>query len=507
MRTVPGFAVTAAVTAGWVVLVGAILAGAATRASADVVHLKGGRTLVGKVEESGDSVKVTMDGGAVTIPRSKVESIERGEVPRDGFERRVEALAAGDVAGALALAAEAETAGCADAAGRALERAAVWAPADPAVRAASQRWRIFSRRLPGDPEADAKLLSACGEGARLLLTDHFRIAYVAAPDEVRRRGESLEAAYRKVHELSAKLGIDAHPIDRRMDVLLFADHETWVRALGKPAEELQGMSGIYIHESARVYLFDTATLPEAARARAEAVKARAAIAAYETSLAAQKAQVEKTAADVAEAVRRSDAARRRIAEDALTSARASLRAAQDKADAERARIDAFEQDIADHLERENLGTTTHEACHQLTFATGVCRPGQPIWLLEGLATLFEVTSRTTFVPESVNEMRLADLRRVWDAGRISRLADVVSDAVFTTPGGDRLAAYAEAWSVSHFLSRRHPAAFAKYVREARLLANVAASAPQRLADFRAAFGDDLDALDRAWKDDVRLLRR
>src|SRR6185436_647047 len=102
-----------------------------------------------------------------------------------------------------------------------------------------------------------------------------------------------------------------------------------------------------------------------------------------------------------------------------------------------------------------------EACHQLAFALGVSRAGQPLWLVEGLATLFEAQSRTSFVLEAPNGPRLKDVRTIWDRNEGGRLRDVVTDAVFSVPAREG-AAYAESWSLSYFLANRRREAFSRF---------------------------------------------
>jgi hypothetical protein len=171
-----------------------------------------------------------------------------------------------------------------------------------------------------------------------------------------------------------------------------------------------------------------------------------------------------------------------------------------------------------------------------------------------------VTSRRSFLLDAVNEMRIEDLRAAWrksdpqtarsaggwptvprevgaaasrDTGASeadgaghggatapaapadakgaappapakgpSRLEDVVSDAGFFGPAGERSRAYAEAWSLVWHLSRRRPEKFARLLQESRPAPFDAKSAPTRLEDFKRAFGDDLATIEREWRDDV-----
>ncbi|MFW6163909.1 MAG: hypothetical protein ACODAJ_14150 [Planctomycetota bacterium] len=74
-------------------------------AGADVVRLRNGGELVGKIVESDDdSVTIRTPTSKMTVPRARIESIERGEAPSDVYARRAAELADDDVKGHLALA-------------------------------------------------------------------------------------------------------------------------------------------------------------------------------------------------------------------------------------------------------------------------------------------------------------------------------------------------------------------------------------------------------------------
>ncbi len=73
-------------------------------ASADLVHLHGGRTVEGLVIEIGDEIEVEGRHGSVRIARAKVERIEKKPVPWLEFENRRSELAPGDAAGHFRLA-------------------------------------------------------------------------------------------------------------------------------------------------------------------------------------------------------------------------------------------------------------------------------------------------------------------------------------------------------------------------------------------------------------------
>lgn len=384
-----------------------VLLAPAFRGFGDEVRLAGGGKLVGDVTESETEVRVTFAGGSVTVPRERVASIVRGTA----------------------------------------------APAPPQT----------TPTLPEDAAADRALRELHGPDGGLLRTAHYRIAHDPSVPDLRARAERLEACWRKFHEWGAALGLRPEASSRPLEVRIFATFESFCAALGRNESDMKGLSGIYDHRQGRVYLYDVEQSPEVRRARQE-------IADAESRLAAARAALADVARSIAEyeagrsAARGSDARRERESIDArIAEARAAGRAAQDDADRYEQAVAAQRGKLEAHVERENFSSATHEAAHQISFATGVCRPDHPIWLIEGLATLFEVQGRLSFVPEAPNRARLTDLRAARAAGRRTRLADVLSGRVLA-PGADgRLAAYAECWSVVYFLARKHPGVLAEVV--------------------------------------------
>lgn len=150
---------------------------------------------------------------------------------------------------------------------------------------------------------------------------------------------------------------------------------------------------------------------------------------------------------------------------------------------------------------DNAETIIHEATHQTAYNVGVHRrfAEQPRWLIEGLAMMFEARgvweARSSHTrSDRINRGRLDDFRYNLTSrggGMIKQL--VATDQYFKT---NAVKAYAEAWTLSFFLSETRPTQYSNY------LARVAARKPfskyparARLADFKKAFGSDLEMLD------------
>ncbi len=78
---------------------GALLA-LASAAAADVVHLKTGEKLEGKIlSETATKVKIETPFGTTEVERSRIEKIERGKTPKEVFAERKAALGKTDVVG------------------------------------------------------------------------------------------------------------------------------------------------------------------------------------------------------------------------------------------------------------------------------------------------------------------------------------------------------------------------------------------------------------------------
>lgn len=76
----------------------------APRLAADIVHLRGGRTIEGLVIEYPDSVEIEGRNGSVTVPRAQIESIEKKQIPWLEYENRHAELKKDDAEGHYQLA-------------------------------------------------------------------------------------------------------------------------------------------------------------------------------------------------------------------------------------------------------------------------------------------------------------------------------------------------------------------------------------------------------------------
>ena len=149
-----------------------------------------------------------------------------------------------------------------------------------------------------------------------------------------------------------------------------------------------------------------------------------------------------------------------------------------------------------------IATIVHEATHQLAFNSGLQTryADIPLWVSEGIAVYFETpdlqSARGWRNIGAVNRVRLADFRRYLPQRPTDSLTSLIaSDDRFrnTRSAAD---AYGEAWALNYFLLRKHKAAYIRYLKTLAAKRPLLYDKPaDRLAAFRAAFGEDLRSLD------------
>lgn len=151
----------------------------------------------------------------------------------------------------------------------------------------------------------------------------------------------------------------------------------------------------------------------------------------------------------------------------------------------------------------NVATVVHEATHQIAFNSGmhVRYADNPLWLVEGMAMYFEtpdLTSRTGWkTAGAVNDLRLGQFRQQLEKRPADSLQSLIASDARFTDAEQMGPAYAEAWALNYFLIKARKKAYVAYLQtlaaKSRLIFDDPAT---RLAEFRAAFGDDLRQLDQ-----------
>lgn len=158
----------------------------------------------------------------------------------------------------------------------------------------------------------------------------------------------------------------------------------------------------------------------------------------------------------------------------------------------------------------NVATVVHEATHQLAYNSGFHQrfSDNPLWLAEGMAMFIEAPNRKAAdwnrIGE-VNKPRL-DLFRKRHFGnspvRVDLESLIRSDELLRNKD-TALDAYADCWALTFYLIRTHRDQFFQYLKGLAKKPALDQDTPeQRLADFRAVFGE----IDQLEEDFVRYMR-
>jgi len=133
------------------ILLFALLIGGLSASHADVVFIKGGGKLEGRiVEQTESSVEVDIGAGTLTFPMSSVERIEEGRSPLDDYDERVRGLAENDRDGWLELARWASGVGLGTQSLRAYEHVLTLDPKNPEANQALGRVEVDGRWMTED---------------------------------------------------------------------------------------------------------------------------------------------------------------------------------------------------------------------------------------------------------------------------------------------------------------------------------------------------------------------
>lgn len=160
----------------------------------------------------------------------------------------------------------------------------------------------------------------------------------------------------------------------------------------------------------------------------------------------------------------------------------------------------------------NAETVIHETAHQLAFNGGLHnRYGEtPKWASEGLACYFEArgvwnSQQHRQMADRVNLYRKQAFEKLLATRPKGLMAELIqSDRLFQT---DAERAYAEAWGMTCFFVETRPRQYFEMLRKVAAAPNFQRYAgPNRLADFTAAFGEDLSVLEAKYLQFLRDLK-
>ena len=153
--------------------------------------------------------------------------------------------------------------------------------------------------------------------------------------------------------------------------------------------------------------------------------------------------------------------------------------------------------------QRTVATIVHEATHQIAFNCGLHTRYSdcPLWFSEGIAVYFETpdlsSSRGWRTIGAVNRPRVVQFKEYLKRRPADSISTLIAKDDRLRDTGKALDAYAEAWALTYFLNKQRPKEYLAYLAMLSKKKPLMWDDPaRRLADFKAAFGDDLEELDR-----------
>jgi hypothetical protein len=161
-------------------------------------------------------------------------------------------------------------------------------------------------------------------------------------------------------------------------------------------------------------------------------------------------------------------------------------------------------DLSSLVNAANVTTIVHEATHQIAFNSGfhVRLADNPMWLTEGLAIYFESPDlKNASGWKTTGQVNRTRLQRFRDYSRNRRQTGSLPTLL---ANNDRLSkpdtaadGYAEAWLLTHFLIRQRKDQYVAYIQSLQNRKPLDfGSDEDRLKFFKAAFGEDLQKLEK-----------
>jgi hypothetical protein len=326
--------------------------------------------------------------------------------------------------------------------------------ADPGHPATARMIATLDRLdRPGTDPDLGPLRSALGTSFEVARGPHVLLLHQHGEAEAAGRVELLESVVRSYYLLFAAHGLELPAPGRRLVSAWFAEQRDYLAFLhAEGADAFRTTLGYYHPTLDAVLTYDTRSSPA-----------------------------------------------RRQARDAIAERLVGLDRPADGDDRDRLRREALRRQLLLEMERRSveLGTAAHEMVHLLVARSGLAprHDDFPLWLHEGLAAQFEVVRGGRWAGFGrAHDLRLPDWRRLDPR---PRLGPLLRDSGFGH--GYRRDAYAAAWALVYYLRQKHPDRFLTFLDLLRSPdPEVRPREDRTVAHFRAAFGEDLHALEADW---------
>lgn len=445
---------------------------ASAKSASGVVTLKSGASFEGEIRESDDEILVESSKQKMRFKRADVERIEYRKLPAQVLREALDQTPAGDADALYRLARYAWDNDLRTEYHDILGRVLAARPDHAAAAKDMARYKKFFERLPLTAEEEAALVKKYGKAFKTVRSDHYLVVYDCDPTFALGRLSYLEKLYTTFYPYFEDRGFDTRFLPRPLTAVIFATRDEYVKA-GAP----KNSAGLYMPASRELWMFDP-------RKTVDAHEVLDAIDSVDEAL--KKAQ-EKLAL---------------------------AKTPQEKDETQKLIAQLKEYQLYNRVVRRQTGTLgaidtlVHEGFHQLADNGGVLGQDKdfPVWVTEGMAEYWgrqEGWGGSRGLPGSLHTESVALIRAMIVQKRHIPLAEVMkytNGEGYLGLGQRAALAYAEAWSLVHFMIQRRAGTRAdKFFAWMREISKAKGATPEsKDAAYQEAFGADLDQLEQEW---------
>jgi uncharacterized protein DUF1570 len=455
--------------------------------AADIVHLKSGGTVEGRVEEKQDRVTVTLSSGSMDILKSQIERIEKKALPQDIFAGRLKNLIdKKDIEGCITLAEWAWSQDLEPQYVTALRTALLLDKKNKTARKMLRDYQLRLAILPHNEKADEKIRKEMGQEFVVLRTRHYRIGYNCSEFFANLTAQRLENVYRQFLDVFQARKFEPAPISDRLEVILFDTREQFRRHARSHEKKTWNSAGFYSDRTRRSYFFDAYNDGNYRRQLRK-------LDGFQEQLELNREEVLAGDGDNYYIVTNSDGS-----QDKLNRRQMLIRLQDHEAELE----SQFER-LRDSYQEMNINVTIHEATHQLAYNCGIHNRyfNNPVWLVEGLALYFEAAAQSHWnKPGEIHPQRLElFVRSCQTLNPISLETLIKQDNLFSTQNANADITYATAWALFYYLVWQQQEKLFDYMYDLSLrMSEAPYEAEERKKDFESYFGN-LEQLEKHWR--------
>jgi hypothetical protein len=457
-----------------------------THLTGDIVHLKTGGTVEGRVEEKQDRVSVTLTSGSMEILKSQIARIEKKALPQDVFAGRLKKLIdENDAPGCIKLAEWAWSQDLEPQYVTALRTALLLDKKNKTARKMLREYQLRLANLPLNEKTVKKIRQDFGQDFNVLRTQHYRIGYNCSDFFAELTAQRLENVYRQFIDVFQARHFEPAPISDRLEVILFDTREQFRRHARNHEKKTWNSAGFYSDRTRRSYFYD-AYNDNNYRSQLKKLDA------FQQRLNVSREEVLAGDSDSYFLVTNPDGS-----QDKLNKRQILIRLQEHQAE-----LEAQFELLRDSYQEMNINVTIHEATHHLAYHCGIHNRyfNNPVWLVEGLAMYFEAAAQSRWIkPGEIHPQRLELFIRTCQTDRSIPLETLITqDKIFNTQNADADVVYASAWALFYYLVWQQPDKLFDYMYDLSLrMSEDFYKAAERKKNFEAYFGD-IERLEKHW---------